>query len=357
MTRRSPCLAAASIAWLALSWTPLNAQEKRTPVEVPDVENRVTVNPAAKDTPQISQWIRQLDDERFQAREAATAALIKAGQGAVAPLAKAAAEAGLEVTVRATHILTRLGVSDDPTTADNARLALERLSDSKTAAVRERADAALETLDALEADNALKKIEESGGFFGPAEYVSGAESALAPLTLQEGKWTGGADGLRQLRFLRDVKMVAVHLKLTDDAVPHLAKLKHLRVLRLYSTAISAKGHAKIKAALPGVTLDIRGGQLGIRGDTTAARCMVRHVSRNTAASKADVQPGDIIVKCDGNPVETFPAFVEMMRPKPAGTKVKLEILRGDKTLERELTLEVWRDLAAEDQPEPDPLPR
>jgi serine protease Do len=138
-------------------------------------------------------------------------------------------------------------------------------------------------------------------------------------------------------------------------VPYLSKLKHLRVLRLYSTALSAEAHDKIKAALPGVTLDVRGGQLGIRGDTTAARCMVRDVMPNTAASKADIQPGDIIVKCDGKEVETFPALVEMMRIKPAGTKVKLGILRADKTLERELTLEVWRDPSLEERPDPGPL--
>lgn len=348
MPRRTKSLLAALVAWLVLT-TALLAQD-RQPIEAPAPK-------AANETAQIGQWIKQLDDERFDAREAATAALIKAGPEAVAPLAKAANEGGLEVTVRATHILARLGVSDDGSTADEARLALEQLAESKAAAVRERADAALETLDALEAENALKKIEGHGGFFGPAEYVVGAESALSPLVIQEGKWTGGADGLRQLRFVRDVKMVSVYFKFADDAVPHLSKLKHLRVLRLYSTAISAEGHDKIKGALPGVTLDVRGGQLGIRGDTTAARCMVRDVMPNTAASKADIQPGDIIVKCDGKEVETFPALVEMMRIKPAGTKVKLEILRSDKTLERELTLEVWRDPSLEERPDPDPLPK
>ena len=142
-------------------------------------------------------------------------------------------------------------------------------------------------------------------------------------------------------------------KLTDEAVPHLSKLKHLRMLKLYGTEISEEGVAKLKTALPDATIDARGGgQLGISGDPMGIGCQVNTVIPNSAAAKAGVEPGDVINKCDGKAIDKFGSLIELMRPKRPGTKVKLEITRGEKTFEREIALETWRELSEREPDDP-----
>ena len=199
----------------------------------------------------------------------------------------------------------------------------------------------------------MEKITSYGAYLGQPEYFRTTEAPAAPLILKQGKWTGGNDGLKALRPLREIQCLSVYCKLTDEAVPHLSKLKHLRMLRLYGTDISEESIGKLKTALPDATIDARGGgQLGIKGDSGGPSAQVITVMPNSAAAKAGVEPGDIIIKCDGKALGKFENLIEMMRPKRPGTKVKLEITRGDKTFEREITLETWRDLSDGDPDDP-----
>lgn len=351
---RSTRFAAAAVTWLVLALAPLAAQEAKQ-AESAGGKETAAKDTAAKDngsvkTPaQIEQRIKELDDDRFQVREAATAELMKAGREAVSPLTKAAAEGGLEVTARAIHVLTQLGVSTDVQTAEAARLALEGLSEGRAVAPRERASAALEALDALEVDRATERLKSYGAYFGTGRFVGGEETVSYHMVVPK-KWTGGNDGIRLLRFLREVNYVSIHGgKITDDAVPYLQKLKHLQRLELYGTEVSEKGVEKLKTALTGVDVDVRGGGLlGVQGQPDAPGCMITVVRPGQAAAEAKLEPGDVIVKADGKEIDTFNKLLDYIRPKRPGTKVKLVVRRGDTTFEREVTLSAWGD----DEPKP-----
>jgi hypothetical protein len=353
MAGRWRLVGAAALAWLAFGLAPLAAQEAKQAAGANGGKEPAAKERAAqagrKAPPQIEQRIKDLDDDRFQVRETATSELMKAGREAVEPLTKAAAEGGLEVTVRAIHILTQLGVSTDGATAEAARLALEGLAEGRAVAPRERAAAALESLDALEVDRATQRLKDFGAFFGTGRFVGGEETVSYHMVVPK-KWSGGNDGIRLLRFLRDVNYVSVYGgKINDDAVPHLQKLKHLQRLELYGTEISEKGFEKVKSALQGVDVDVRGGGLlGVQGQPDAPGCMITVVRPGQAAAEAKLEPGDVIVKADDKEIDNFNKLLEYIRPKRAGTKVKLVVRRGETTFEREVTLSAWGD----DEPKP-----
>ena len=355
MARQSILSIVALTAVLLLACLPLAAQEAKQAAEPAGAKETAAKDAGTKDnggakTPaQIEQRIKELDDDRFQVREAATAELMKAGREAVAPLTKAATEGGLEVTARAIHVLTQLGVSTDAQTAEAARLALEGLSEGRAVAPRERASAALETLDALEVDRATERLKSYGAYFGTGRFVGGEEAVSYHLIVPK-KWTGGNDGIRLLRFLREVNYVSIHGgKISDDAVPYLQKLKHLQRLELYGTEVSEKGVEKLKTALTGVDVDVRGGGLlGVQGQPDAPSCMITVVRPGQAAAEAKLEPGDVIVKADGKEIDNFNKLLEYIRPKRPGIKVKLVVRRGDTTFEREVTLSSWGD----DEPKP-----
>src|SRR5437016_1974386 len=70
--------------------------------------------PSAK---QLRERVRELDDDRFAVREAATRNLVTAGKVAVEPVTAAAASWSLEVTERAVRALKELSFARDPATA------------------------------------------------------------------------------------------------------------------------------------------------------------------------------------------------------------------------------------------------
>src|SRR5262245_52390642 len=117
----------------------------------------------------IAAWIRELDDDRYTAREAATAALTAAGKEAIAPLAKAAAAGSLEVSVRCVAILERLAGNDDVTLADAAREALESLAPAGRTMASERAADALTRVYAKHAERLKRRFFQLGAVRGSGE--------------------------------------------------------------------------------------------------------------------------------------------------------------------------------------------
>ncbi len=88
-----------------------------------------------------------------------------------------------------------------------------------------------------------------------------------------------------------------------------------------------KAGAKLKAAFLGVrTIAVTGGM------------QIVTVTPDSAAAKAKLQPGDIIAKVDGKPVRTGAEFAKSISKKTAGEKLKLKLIRKEKTRELELEL-------------------
>jgi serine protease Do len=65
---------------------------------------------------------------------------------------------------------------------------------------------------------------------------------------------------------------------------------------------------------------------------------VENVFDDTPASKAELKPGDVVVKFDGTDVATFHHLYRLVGKKKAGDKVRIALRRGTETVECELEL-------------------
>jgi hypothetical protein len=195
---------------------------------------------------QIDQWLRQLDDEDFAVREAATTELIKAGTRVIDPTVAAAQGKSLEATDRCLRILRELWQSDDRATAKAARTAIRKLA----AAEHVNATAAARAVLREHELKIVRKLEENdiGASF---DGVGRIES----LTFDKAKKL--SDALDLLVDLQDVEVVHMSNRLVGDVeIAKLAVLRKLDYLNLFESGITdeALKHFKDMPALKSVPM-------------------------------------------------------------------------------------------------------
>ncbi len=289
----------------------------------------------------IAGWIAALDDDRFHVRESATQQLRHAGAQAVGPLREAAAQGSLEVIVRAVDVLQTMAADEDRALARAAKSALEELAADRITAASQYATAALGALRVVEQRRAIEDLFALGGAFGSGS-IPGGPTTPSHVELKK-SWRGGDQRLDLLRHLIQLDRLSIYgSQITDAAVPHLAVLKNLRRLELYGTRITDQGLEQLRTALPATEIDIRrGGLLGVRGQPSDVVCRFTDVAPGTAAERAGLQPGDVVLQCEGQPVADFKAMTAIIATKHGGDKLQMTILRGERRLQVEVTLGEW----------------
>ncbi|HVQ18071.1 MAG TPA: PDZ domain-containing protein, partial [Actinomycetes bacterium] len=87
----------------------------------------------------------------------------------------------------------------------------------------------------------------------------------------------------------------------------------------------------------GVNIDVAFAGPGARilSDTRGNR---EPITPGGPADRAGVQPGDVIVEVDGEPVLTYEEFVVALRSRAPGDVVTLSIKRGTESLSVDVTL-------------------
>ena len=78
--------------------------------------------------------------------------------------------------------------------------------------------------------------------------------------------------------------------------------------------------------------------LGIVGEEHTSGCRVKGVAAGLGAMDAGIQEGDVITKIDDKKVDGFQRLTSLLAEKKAGDKVRVELLRGDKTIVTEVAL-------------------
>ncbi|MBW3600161.1 MAG: PDZ domain-containing protein [Planctomycetes bacterium] len=342
---------------------------------------------------QIQKWIGDLDSDRYQAREDATAGLLRAGYDAVTPVAEAAAQGGLEAAIRAIYVLREAALSTDSRTADAAERALQSLAEGRG----EAAPRAAKTLVAL-AEMRRRRIRAHLATLGAKFQSTQRFIAIDPFPDYSGlwideTWKGTEEDLAKLKLLTDITTITLegpqvtdawieHVaqmpglsgvavkrsKITDQAiedlkalpnlqelsvyyspigdgaVEHLAAMRGLTVLKLYGGQFSAEGQDLLKSAFEGTAtvLDIRKGAfLGISCNAHPAGCLISYVREGSAAARAELYPNDIIVRYNGEEVEDFEELTSLIAQHAPGETTEIEILRGPATLKKKVTLGHW----------------
>lgn len=182
----------------------------------------------------IRQWVRQLDDERFDVRQEASAKLREAGVKAV-PALEAAAGKSLEVTERVFKILNALAAAPDLNAAHAAQDALGRLGQSKDADIARRAN-----------EFARDRQWKIAGVFEQAgARVHTEDDKIVSIYFGEAR-IAGLD-FRTLRHLPHLQKLHLGNKQVDDAVlAQLGTLPKLEYLDLFQSSIGNDGLKHLK---------------------------------------------------------------------------------------------------------------
>lgn len=300
------------------------------------------------DVPAIGQWIEQLGAVQFARREAASRSLVSAGRAAVGPLVEAIGRADLEVASRGVEIVRDLLDSADPDAALEAELALERLAEQGEEPLARVAAAALDFHFLGRSEEARLHLESLGAHVGqePGFAGGGCEVHLGS------DWRGDTTDLRLLARLRGVVRVSLHgVPLTAEAAGILGRLRDVKRLDLYNTGLDEASVQVLVARLPDALIDVRkGGRLGVSASGLAGPCEIASVQPGSAAARAGLSGGDVVVAIDGAPIHGFEALTHLVGQRGPGESLALTIERpvpdgdagqGSRRIECIVTLDAW----------------
>ena len=309
---------------------------------VPTAGRGADPKPAAAE---VAGWIGQLGSPQYAQREAAARSLTAAGRRALGALEEAVSGRDFETASRSVEILRGMLAAEDAELASAAERILERVATADAGAAGGLAAAALEFHHAGLAAAARERLEQQGAVFRERLVTVGEPGLDVEFNAA---WRGGAGEWRQLPRLRGVVRVSVHgVPLDAEAVAALGRLSAVRRIDLFGTGAPEAALAALAARLPDVVIDVRkGGKLGVSSLVQVGTCELSAVQPGSAADKAGLRAGDVIVAADGEPVATFEALTAWLARHGAGEAVRLEVIRDGpggaaERFERTVRLDAW----------------
>jgi hypothetical protein len=277
--------------------------------------------------PEIAAWIDQLGAEQFAQREAASRSLAAAGRPALESLGAAVLRDDLEVATRALDIVRGFLASDDELLAGDAEKLLEAIAEGPDSAVSGLVNGALDFHHRGMTEAAREKLESLGAVITEGFLASGHRGLQVTLNA---RWRGTSEDLRLLSRLQGVRLVgAFGVPLDAAAVAALGRLRGVESVQLFGTGIADDQLAALAAKLPATRIDVRkGGKLGVAGQPMVGPCVITHVQEGSAAGKAGLQIGDVVVAIDGRPVANFESLTEQVGRHGPGDTIELELERN-----------------------------
>jgi hypothetical protein len=317
----------------------LKTETNRSGPVVPGTTQRAMPTEPTASPSEIAAWIKELDDNRYLARERASQRLLESGSAALDPLLATANGERLEPADRAIWILRRLSKGKDRSLR---RQALERLT--KLQNRPQIVAAARESLVALRHHESLEAIQALGGRYRETAMVIG--TFALPRIILDDEWQGGDDGLVHLEGLAALGTVAViGTDITVDGLAQLQNVAGLQDLVLYGTKLEPVDVDNLQKRLPQVRIDYRrGALLGVASNTMDGMgpAVVASVQSGSAAEAAGIKAGDIIQRFEKEPVPSFQKLTLMIGEHRAGDEVTLEVLRAGQPIEFTLKLGAWQ---------------
>jgi hypothetical protein len=266
-----------------------------------------------------------LTHQDFTIREAATRKLPLLGVSVIEPVTEVALQDNLEAGLRAVSILAELYLSEDAETFDQSEAGLKRLmAQAKLPAVAHKA---AQTLDdnqfTVTQRRAIAEVRRLGGQIQMnRDYpvlVNGEqirpENGWAQAAAIGSRWKGGDEGLK-----------------------HFARLKTLRAVYLIGGhALSDEALEQLRLELPDAEFQPRGrAMLGVGTSPDILGCRVTSVRADSAAGKANIRAGDIVVEISGKAVRRPEDLIGLIGEHDEGETVEIIALRGDPILRYKL---------------------
>ncbi|MCA9071001.1 MAG: PDZ domain-containing protein [Planctomycetaceae bacterium] len=285
---------------------------------------------------QITKLIDDLGARNYTVRETATKQLLEAGGSAVVPLVEAAEKDNLEVRLRVLRVLESLLTKGSHSEYVAAESGLEKLQQSKNGAISSRAGNILASMGEVREKRAIEALRELNGIvksdanlmaFMPNNLPPG-EQLITTVILKK-DWKGKTDGLK-----------------------HLEKLRFLRTVYVVGGVLPEETMVQLERKLANVKVEPRGRAcLGVGGFATEGGCEISIINPGSAAAKAGLREGNLIVafngkrgEKEGDPLD-FDRLVQLIKEVDAGDKVPVVFrrTRDDKT-ERTVvvTMDEWK---------------
>jgi len=357
--------------------------------------------PTAAKTPpptaeQLAQWGRELDHDVFLVREEATQQLVRAGLPAVEICRRVLRQPTPESGSRAMHVLHQLALSNDLTLLDGARGALEEVTRGKSSPLKARAEEVLAQLNSQRQAVTLAELEGLGARIRRTQYVTGFAAEEVVQSLEIGQdWRGTDDDFRRLKWLTDIRQIALvgnratdavlnyasamkglksvqayRANITDEGVKQLANcqqledvglyytpvtneslqalkaVKTLTAVRVYGTRATPEVAAELQAGLGAGKVDFRHGAfLGVGCITVDTSCTISRVNKDSPADRAGIQQEDVVVAFNGAAVPDFETLTTIISKLKAGDVAELQVQRtaldgNSQPVQRKLTIKV-----------------
>jgi hypothetical protein len=349
---------------------------------------------AQSNSEQIASWIKELQSDSFIDREKATEHLIEVGEEAVRPLIAAAQSKDREVMFRSVLILNDFAINNLETPlSDSAWKALKDVISQNTGrSAARRAETALQDFYVAREARAVTRLQDLGANL---EYytrmIDGRYVPVVTSVVVGDTWTGEVKDLHQIRWLRTIERVTLkgekvrddwvepiteisHVgefaikkaKITAACLPAIRNMKQLSILKLhyldldngsldtlkeltqltklelYGTKFTRANRHLLQDALVSTNVDIRqGGFLGVGCEQITDQCTIAYVHSGSAAHKAQLRPGDVVVKYDGKDVADFEALTELISENKAGDEITIDVSRTGTILTKKMVLGEW----------------
>ena len=368
-----------SLAAAAAIAAPLFAQEAQGEAEASPEELR--------------RYVQMLGAPSYQSRQVAMRRLQRLGPSAIEVLEGGIASGNLEIVDRASQLLQGMATVATPNETEPAWDALQRVRQYGPGSASLRALSAIEEIKEQRVERAEARLAAAALNVGYQELLVGLQSQaneVANMILFPPRWEEDEEALRWFPWM--YRTTAVSLQgptVSDQVFEAIAKLPQLRVLQIRDTVLSAEGIRKLAtvprlevldlafvefgkgegdlealAALPlrgqlillGTDFEAedveelrerlknleitfsRGGFLGVLCDQLVAECLIRSCQADSAAERAGLRSGDVIIQIGKEPVRRFTDLQQEVRKYRPGTKVVVKVRRGIEEIDFDVEL-------------------
>ena len=339
--------------------------------------------------PTVPELIATLHSDQFLERESATTALIEAGEPAIDSVAKAIRVGDVEIITRCVFVLRHLALSEDRAAAKKADETMSALAKNARPLVAQRIRRALASLYEVRRKQSLTRLRSLGAKDRTAKTQFGMQFAQVMLSLRiDDDWRGNKGDLEYLVYLTDFdqltfvgpqvgddwlevvqrmpnlrSLILKHTNVTgkglshlqklprldrvglfyssidDSAVENLGELRGVSFLQLYGTKLSEEAANRLNEIMDQTMVDFkRGAFMGVGGQANTLGCEISRVSPQSAADKAGIRIGDVILEYEGAPIKTFESLTSIIAKNFAGDKVTVKLLQNGRETERKIVL-------------------